>query len=298
VACRAGARPQTNALTTDIAMLASSTRTSIRNGIVVGSVVGMLKVLRACTPRYPTPMPASPPRHARIRLSVSSSRIRRKTSGAQRQTDGDFRAFLVRARLNRSPATLVQATSSTASARTEKITLNFQLMSEPCVRISKLRVDGGAAAAIALWVFTFEVSARLRRSRSGPAVASCPVFSRAFHAQLAIASILEEILLRVGRKTAAPWPAACRSRDARISACPENASGATPITVKSVPFRRIVRADDGRVAGEFVLPEIRPEHHHGVAAGHLVFGLAEAAPELRLHAKDLEVIAGNHHAAL
>ena len=47
-----------------------------------------------------------------------------------------------------------------------------------------------------------------------------------------------------------------------------------------------------------MLPEIRPEHHHGIAAGHLIFVLAKPAPQPRLHAEHVEVVAGNHHAAL
>ena len=57
-------------------------------------------------------------------------------------------------------------------------------------------------------------------------------------------------------------------------------------------------ADDGRVAREFVLPEVRPEHHDRVAAGHLVLVVAKTAPELRLDAEHAEVVAGHQHAAL
>ena len=57
-------------------------------------------------------------------------------------------------------------------------------------------------------------------------------------------------------------------------------------------------ADDGRVAREFVLPEVRPEHHHGIATGHRIFVLSKSAPNLRLHAEHMEVVTRNHHSTL
>ena len=56
-------------------------------------------------------------------------------------------------------------------------------------------------------------------------------------------------------------------------------------------------AQHGRVAREFVLPEVRPEHHHGITTGHLIFVIPKTAPSPRLHAKYVEVVTGNHHPA-
>ena len=56
--------------------------------------------------------------------------------------------------------------------------------------------------------------------------------------------------------------------------------------------------EDGRVAPEFVLPEVRPEHHHSIATGHLIFVLSKTASQPRLHAQQVEVVTGNHHSAL
>src|ERR1700728_1690583 len=57
-------------------------------------------------------------------------------------------------------------------------------------------------------------------------------------------------------------------------------------------------AEDGRVAGEFVPPEIRSQDHHGIASGNLIFVLAKPTPKPRLDAEHVEVVTGNHHAAL
>src|SRR6266852_1117715 len=71
-------------------------------------------------------IPTNPPKDARIRLSVTSSRMSRKRPAPSANRTAISRVR-VRARLRRSPATLVQATSRTASPRITKITPNFQL---------------------------------------------------------------------------------------------------------------------------------------------------------------------------
>ena len=76
--CSAGARPHTIALKADNARLASSTRVSNRNGIVTGNSAGMVRVCKNLIAPYATAIPANPPRHASIRLSVNSIRISRK----------------------------------------------------------------------------------------------------------------------------------------------------------------------------------------------------------------------------
>ncbi len=85
-------------------------------------------------PPYPTAIPTSPPRSARTRLSVSSSRTSRNRPAPMASRTAISRVR-VEARLKSSPATLVQATSSTARARIVKTTPNFQLMSLSRVRI-------------------------------------------------------------------------------------------------------------------------------------------------------------------
>ena len=91
-------------------------------------------------------IPTNPPKDARIRLSVNSSRMSRKRPApiANRMAISRVRAP---ARLRRSPATLVQATSRTASARITKITPNFQL------RSSRVRASN--------WVYTAAPRLRL-----------------------------------------------------------------------------------------------------------------------------------------
>ena len=59
-----------------------------------------------------------------------------------------------------------------------------------------------------------------------------------------------------------------------------------------------VLAENRRVASEFVLPEVRPEHHHGIAPRHLIFVLPKSPPQPRLYAEHMEVVAGNKHATL
>jgi hypothetical protein len=56
-------------------------------------------------------------------------------------------------------------------------------------------------------------------------------------------------------------------------------------------------ADDGRIARELALPEIRPEHRDGIAAGDDVFVVPETAPHPRLHAEHTEVITGDQDSA-
>ena len=127
----AGARPQRSAHSTDNATHASSTRLSIWNGTAFGKSVikTMLSLLwnHSMTP-YPIATPANPPRVASIRLSVNSSRISRSLPAPSANRTAISRA-LARARLRRSPATLVQATSRTASARITNTTPNFQFSS-------------------------------------------------------------------------------------------------------------------------------------------------------------------------
>src|SRR6202008_3531596 len=55
--------------------------------------------------------------------------------------------------------------------------------------------------------------------------------------------------------------------------------------------------EDGRVAREFVPPEIRAEHHHGITARNLVFVLPKPAAQPRLDSEYMKIVTGNHHAA-
>src|SRR6185295_11900964 len=128
--------------------------------------------------------------------------------------------------------------SSTASARIRKITLNFQLTSSPRVRISKN-------------VRTAAPRSRLTAgySRSKP---------------LAIVPVLEEALLRVGRKRP-------RHRERHVDVGTRVDQQARKRFRRDADDRelRAVQknppADDRRIARELVLPEIRPEHHDRVA---------------------------------
>jgi hypothetical protein len=56
-------------------------------------------------------------------------------------------------------------------------------------------------------------------------------------------------------------------------------------------------ADHGWIAPKFAPPEFGTEHDHGVAPGHLVLFHPKTAPQLRLHAQHMQVVAGNHHSA-
>jgi hypothetical protein len=55
-------------------------------------------------------------------------------------------------------------------------------------------------------------------------------------------------------------------------------------------------ANDGAIGAELPLPEIVAEHHHGVAAGHLILVGPEGAPQLGLHADHRKEVAGHQHA--
>src|ERR1700758_37379 len=54
-------------------------------------------------------------------------------------------------------------------------------------------------------------------------------------------------------------------------------------------------ADDVGVAGKFVFPKVGAEHDHRIAAGNLIFVVAEAAAQSGLDTEDAEVVAGDHH---
>jgi hypothetical protein len=41
-------------------------------------------------------------------------------------------------------------------------------------------------------------------------------------------------------------------------------------------------AEGRRIACEFVLPKIRPEHYHGIATGYLIFVFTKSAPQPRV----------------
>ena len=190
---------------------------SMRNGILTGSSVGILKVRMNAMPAYPTTIPPSPPSSARTRLSVRSSRISRKRPApiASRTAISRVR---VRARPRRSPAALVHATSSTASARIVKITPNFQLTSSSCVRISNWVLHRRAAVAIELRILALE--ARASTASSFRACRSVvPGFRRPSRSAPDRRGPRRSSSAGWSRRPA-PSPAACRSRDARRSASP------------------------------------------------------------------------------
>src|SRR5215469_8335253 len=112
-------------------------------------------------------MPPRPPRQARMRLSVSKRRMRRKPGApsAKRTAISRVRA---RARLRSRPATLVQ-----------------------------LGVDCSASCAIEVWIFQLKIL-----SEHGEFIAGLLQCDAGFQARLdfqfAVVAVLEEILLRVG----------------------------------------------------------------------------------------------------
>ena len=77
-----------------------------------------------------------------------------------------------------------------------------------------------------------------------------------------------------------------------------NVSGSTPMTVKSLPFKRTVRPTTEGSPANSRFQKSGRKHHHGVAAGHLVFVVPEPAPERRLDVEHAEVVAGDEHPAL
>src|SRR5262249_33499867 len=54
--------------------------------------------------------------------------------------------------------------------------------------------------------------------------------------------------------------------------------------------------EDGAVGAEVLLPEIVAEHDDSIALGDLVLLGSKVAPELRLHAHDLEEVPADQHA--
>ena len=153
-----------------------------------------------------------------------------------------------------------------------------------------------ASVAIELRVLALEIlrqhgelAPRLRERRAR--------FQARLHAQLAVIAILEKPLVRVGGKQARH-----RERHVEIGAREDLHSrerfrcdadhGEGGAVQANGP------ADDGGVAPEFVLPEVAPEHHDGIATGHRVFVLAKTTPQSWLDAEHVEVVTGNDHSTL
>src|SRR5713226_4511380 len=75
------------------------------------------------------------------------------------------------------------------------------------------------------------------------------------------------------------------------NACgPVKFSGATPMMVKSAPFRRILRPKDRTVARERAVPHVITDDRYQIPARDGVFIGAEPAPEHRLDAQSAEEI--------
>ena len=78
---------------------------------------------------------------------------------------------------------------------------------------------------------------------------------------------------------------------------PGKDSGATPMTVKSPPFRRTVLPTTEGSPANSRFQKSGAEHDHGVAAGNPILVVPKAAPERRLDAEHAEVVAGDQHPA-
>ena len=78
---------------------------------------------------------------------------------------------------------------------------------------------------------------------------------------------------------------------------PGKVSGATPITVKSLPFRRMVRPTTDGSPANSRFQKSGASTDDRVAARDLVLVVPETAPEPRLDAEHAEVVAGDEHAA-
>src|SRR6202041_1287699 len=155
----------------------------------------------------------------------------------------------------------------------------------------ELRVYRGATTARDGWIIALEALChhgkfipRLwgRRARLQPRL----------DVQFAVVAILEEILFDVGGKSS-------RHRERYVEIGMPEGQQAGEAVRSHTDHRewRAVQANgaahDAGISCELVLPEIRAQHHHGIATGHLVFILAKAATQPRLNAKHLEKIAGN-----
>ncbi len=142
-------------------------------------------------------IPAIPPKDARIKLSVNSSRMRRRRPAPSAKRTAISRAR-ARERLRRSPATLVQATSRTANARITKITPNFQFSS------SMVRAWNWVYTAAPRLRLTLEYSLSKFFARTASSFRACcerhARFQARLYVQLAIVAVLEKILLEVGGK--------------------------------------------------------------------------------------------------
>ena len=129
-------------------------------------------------PAYPTAIPPSPPRNARTRLSVRSSRISRKRPApiARRTAISRVR---VRARREKKPRG-VGARHQQHGQREDREDHAELPVDVVVLRPHfELRVYGRAAVAIELRIVAFEVLARAPRARCAPARRVAPGFRRA-----------------------------------------------------------------------------------------------------------------------
>ena len=235
-----------------------------------------------------------PPSAARTRLSASSRRtIRPRPAPIARRTA--ISRVRLRARERSRPATLVQATRSTASARIAKTTPNFQLSSST-VRDLELRVDGRAAVRARRPGIRPETACARTASSLRASATRAPGFKRARTVSSRSSRSSKKLFWRLVEKTR-------RHRERHVE---------VGVRERSHPRKRLRRhaedresppvqddgaSHDGGIAGEFTPPESGPEHDDGVAAGYLVFVVAESPADARLDAERAEVVARHEQAA-
>ena len=129
--------------------------------------------------RIPMAIPAIPPRgpESGFPLAAAEYSRRRPAPRAKRTAISRVRE---RARLRRSPATLVQATSRTARARITKITPNFQFSSSSRVRISNWVYTAAPRLRLSFAIFALEIFREHGELHCAPAAASWPVSTARF----------------------------------------------------------------------------------------------------------------------
>ena len=234
-------------------------------------------------PPYATASPPTPPRHAKNQAFRQQQPDQPETPGAHRQPHGDFTG---------SGAGTAQKKSRNVGARhqqdrqREDRADHEELPGTRSGIVSSEHFELGAhrraAIAIELWIVAFEVlreqgefTVRLPRRRA-------PLQAR-LHTQLAIVPVLEEVFLRVGRKHRRHGERHVEIGIGEYLHSRERVR--RHANHREVPAVQANRpADHPRVAGEFVLPEVRPQHHHGIAAGRLIFVVPKRrAPAAALH---------------
>ncbi len=218
-----------------------------------------------------------------------------RAAGAERQPDGD----LARARASaaqQQPRHVGAGDQQHAQSEDREDDAELPLVGVAARADLALGEHVGAAVAVEGRVLAPEVAGQGGELATRLLLAGVGPQARLHH-QLAVVTVVEEALLRVGRERLCH-----RQRHVEVGPREDLDAGERlgrhADDGELAAVEEDLPADDSRVARELPLPEVRPEHGHGVAARHLVLVGAEAAPHPRLDLEQRKEVAGDQHAAL